>query len=95
MIFAIGLKFVNRTMITVAMETGQNLPSAPPHSKSTLWHSIIATKRSSESCRATYQSLEYTISCSVLLYFAAILNHMRTVDLSLTNEKKTAVVPKG
>lgn len=95
MIFAIGLKCLNRTMITVAMETGQNLPSAPPHSKNTLWYSIIATKRSSESCRATYQSLEYTISCSVLLYFAAILNHMRTVDLSLTNEKKTVVVPKG
>ena len=45
-ILAIGLKCVNSMMTGVAMETGQNLPSAPPHSKNTLWYSIIAAKLS-------------------------------------------------
>lgn len=48
MILAIGLKCVNSMMTGVAMETGQNLPSATPHSKNTLWHSIIAAQLSLE-----------------------------------------------
>ena len=45
LILAIGLKCVNR--MTVAMETGQNLRSAPLHTQNTR-HSVIATKRSLE-----------------------------------------------
>ena len=52
-ILAIGLKCVNSMMTGVAMETGHNLPSAPPHSKNTLWHSIIAAKLSLEFWKRT------------------------------------------
>ena len=52
-ILAIGLKCVNSMMTGVAMETGQNLPSAPPHSKNTLWYSIIAAKLSLEFWKRT------------------------------------------
>jgi len=52
-ILAIGLKCVNSMMTGVAMETGQNLPSAPLHSKNTLWHSIIAAKLSIEFWKRT------------------------------------------
>ena len=92
MILSIGLKCVNR--MTVAMETGQNSRSAPLHPQNTR-HSVIATKRSLEFWKLLIKiwNINYFVLFSPVLFRNFLI--IRLAGRSLTNGKKTAVVPKG